>query len=158
MLHRSPQSPRPNVARSRGGSCHAYAIHSAHDAESATYLVLDDSGVRSAALATDRRAAEGRSYRVSVNLAQTVMLEQAIGLVERVPLLRLDSLGPEHKPNRPNLRTGQTSFGRICRRRVTHQASHRPLASGQKLDVLSSPVEGTRVSNDPPRCAPVPKP
>lgn len=32
------------------------------------------------------------------------------------------------------------------------------LISWQKLDVLSSPVEGTRVSNDLPRCVPVPKP
>lgn len=47
--------------------------------------------------------------------AQTVMLEQAIGLVDNDTLLRLDSLGPDHKAIKPNLQTGQTSFGEFTR-------------------------------------------
>jgi crotonobetainyl-CoA:carnitine CoA-transferase CaiB-like acyl-CoA transferase len=69
-------------------------------------------GVQAALL---RRAVEGGSYRVSVNLAQTVMLEQAIGLVDNATLLNLDSLGPDHTPIKPNLQTGQTSFGEFTR-------------------------------------------
>ncbi len=69
-------------------------------------------GVQAALL---RRAVEGGSYRVSVNLAQTVMLEQAIGLVDNTTLLKLDSLGPDHQPIKPNLQTGQTSFGEFTR-------------------------------------------
>ena len=57
----------------------------------------------------------GGSYRVSVNLAQTVMLEQAIGLVDNATLLELDNFGPDHKPIKPNLQTGQTSFGEFPR-------------------------------------------
>jgi crotonobetainyl-CoA:carnitine CoA-transferase CaiB-like acyl-CoA transferase len=69
-------------------------------------------GVQAALL---RRAAEGGSYRVSVNLTQTVMLEQAIGLVDNATLLMLESLGPDHKPIKPNLQTGQTAFGEFTR-------------------------------------------
>ena len=69
-------------------------------------------GVQAALL---RRATEGGSYRVSVNLAQTVMFEQAIGLVDNETLLNLDNLGPDHKPLRPNLQTGQTGFGEFTR-------------------------------------------
>jgi crotonobetainyl-CoA:carnitine CoA-transferase CaiB-like acyl-CoA transferase len=69
-------------------------------------------GVQAALL---RRAAEGGSYRVSVNLAQTVMLEQAIGLIDNATLLKLDSLGPDHTPIKPNLQTGQTPFGEFTR-------------------------------------------
>lgn len=69
-------------------------------------------GVQAALL---RRAQEGGSYRVSVNLAQTVMLEQAFGLVDGPTLLKLDELGPEHQPQPPNLQTGQTAFGEFTR-------------------------------------------
>jgi crotonobetainyl-CoA:carnitine CoA-transferase CaiB-like acyl-CoA transferase len=69
-------------------------------------------GVQAALL---RRAVEGGSYRVSVSLAQTVMLEQAIGLVDNATLLTLDSLGSDHKPIKPNLQTGQTAFGEFTR-------------------------------------------
>lgn len=69
-------------------------------------------GVQSALL---RRATEGGSYRVSVNLAQTVMLEQAIGLVDNAALLKLDSLGPDHQPMKPKVQTGQTAFGEFTR-------------------------------------------
>ena len=69
-------------------------------------------GVQAALL---RRAKEGGSYRVSVNLVQTVMLEQAIGLVDHATLLKLDELGDDHKPLKPNLQTGKTAFGEFTR-------------------------------------------
>ena len=69
-------------------------------------------GVQAALL---RRATEGGSYRVSVTLTQTVMLEQAIGLVDNATLLTLDTLGPDHQPIKPRLQTGQTSFGEFTR-------------------------------------------
>ena len=43
------------------------------------------------------------------------MLEQAIGLVDNLTLLKLDRLGPDHKPMKPNLQTGQTPFGEFTR-------------------------------------------
>lgn len=69
-------------------------------------------GVQAALL---RRAREGGSYRVSVNLAQTIMLEQAIGFVDTEMLLKYDTLGDEHKPLPPTLQTGQTAFGEFTR-------------------------------------------
>lgn len=69
-------------------------------------------GIQAALL---RRAREGGSYRVSVNLAQTIMLEQAIGFVETDMLMRYDELGDDHKPLPPNLQTGQTAFGEFTR-------------------------------------------
>jgi crotonobetainyl-CoA:carnitine CoA-transferase CaiB-like acyl-CoA transferase len=69
-------------------------------------------GVQAALL---RRAAEGGSYKVTVTLSQTIMFEQALGLVENSVLLNLDNLGPEHKPLKPNLQTGQTAFGEFTR-------------------------------------------
>lgn len=69
-------------------------------------------GVQSALL---RRATEGGSYLVTVTLSQTIMFEQALGLVENSKLLELDELGPEHQPIKPNLQTGQTAFGEFTR-------------------------------------------
>jgi crotonobetainyl-CoA:carnitine CoA-transferase CaiB-like acyl-CoA transferase len=62
-----------------------------------------------------RRAEEGGSYRVSVSLSQTIMLEQAIGLVDNATLLKLAELGPDHQPIKPNLQTGATVFGEFTR-------------------------------------------
>ncbi|MGO4339984.1 CoA transferase [Labrys sp. KB_33_2] len=69
-------------------------------------------GIQAALL---RRAREGGSYRVSVNLSQTIMLEQAIGLVDTDTLMNYDALGDDHKPQAPNLQTGQTAFGEFTR-------------------------------------------
>ncbi len=69
-------------------------------------------GVQAALL---RRAIEGGSYKVTVTLAQTIMFEQALGLVDNKSLLDLESLGPEHQPIKPNLQTGQTAFGEFTR-------------------------------------------
>jgi crotonobetainyl-CoA:carnitine CoA-transferase CaiB-like acyl-CoA transferase len=69
-------------------------------------------GVQAALL---RRAAEGGSYKVTVTLSQTIMLEQALGFVDNATLLNLDNLGPDHKPLKPNLQTGQTAFGEFTR-------------------------------------------
>lgn len=69
-------------------------------------------GVQAALL---RRAREGGSYRVSVNLAQTIMLEQAIGFVDSDILMKYDALGDDHTPIPPNLQTGQTAFGEFTR-------------------------------------------
>lgn len=73
---------------------------------------LGSIGVQAALL---RRAVEGGSYRVTVTLSQTIMFEQALGLVENGVLLDLDNLGPEHQPIKPNLQTGQTAFGEFTR-------------------------------------------
>lgn len=62
-----------------------------------------------------RRATEGGSYLVTVTLAQTVMFEQALGLVDNDTLLNMDKLGPEHQPMKPNVQTGQTAFGEFTR-------------------------------------------
>ncbi|ROU06262.1 CoA transferase [Lysobacter enzymogenes] len=62
-----------------------------------------------------RRAREGGSYRVCVNLAQTIMLEQALGFVDTDTLLKYDELGDAHKPLPPVLQTGQTAFGEFTR-------------------------------------------
>lgn len=69
-------------------------------------------GVQAALL---RRAREGGSYRVSVTLAQTIMLEQAIGFIDNDTLLKHDTLGELHQPLPPNLQSGQTPFGRFTR-------------------------------------------
>ncbi len=69
-------------------------------------------GVQAALL---RRAVEGGSYKVTVTLAQTIMFEQALGLVSNDSLLDLENLGPEHQPVKPNLQTGQTAFGEFTR-------------------------------------------
>jgi len=57
-----------------------------------------------------RRAKEGGSYRITVTLSQTIMFEQALGLIDLNTLLKLDTMGPEHQPMPPNLQTGQTVF------------------------------------------------
>ncbi len=69
-------------------------------------------GVQAALL---RRAREGGSYQVSVNLAQTIMLEQAIGFVDNDLLVAYEQLGEEHKPLPPALQSGQTAFGEFTR-------------------------------------------
>jgi crotonobetainyl-CoA:carnitine CoA-transferase CaiB-like acyl-CoA transferase len=69
-------------------------------------------GVQAALL---RRAKEGGSYRITVTLSQTIMFEQALGLIDLNTLLKLDTMGPEHQPMPPNLQTGQTVFGEFTR-------------------------------------------
>ncbi|RFU32131.1 hypothetical protein B7463_g4212, partial [Scytalidium lignicola] len=73
---------------------------------------LGSIGVQAALL---RRATEGGSYLVTITLSQTIMFEQALGLVENDVLLNMENLGPEHKPLQPNLQTGQTAFGEFTR-------------------------------------------
>lgn len=73
---------------------------------------LGSIGVQAALL---RRAEEGGSYLVTVTLTQTVMFEQALGLVENSALFDMENLGPEHQPQQPNLQTGQTAFGEFTR-------------------------------------------
>jgi crotonobetainyl-CoA:carnitine CoA-transferase CaiB-like acyl-CoA transferase len=62
-----------------------------------------------------RRAQHGGSYKVTVTLSQTVMFEQALGLVDNASLLDLDKLGPEHRPLTPNLQSGPCAFGDFTR-------------------------------------------
>ena len=62
-----------------------------------------------------RRATEGGSYHVSVSLAQTIMLEQSIGLVTTESLLGYEGLGSDHVPVPPTLQSGQTAFGEFTR-------------------------------------------
>jgi crotonobetainyl-CoA:carnitine CoA-transferase CaiB-like acyl-CoA transferase len=69
-------------------------------------------GVQAALL---RRASEGGSYKVTVTLSQTIMWEQALGLISNSALLDLDKLGPDHQPMQPYLQTGQTAFGEFTR-------------------------------------------
>jgi crotonobetainyl-CoA:carnitine CoA-transferase CaiB-like acyl-CoA transferase len=73
---------------------------------------LGSIGVQAALL---RRAVEGGSYKVTVTLSQTIMFEQALGLIDKNLLLDLDKLGPDHQPLKPNLQTGQTAFGEFTR-------------------------------------------
>ena len=72
-------------------------------------------GTIGAQAALFRRATEGGSYKVSVNLSQTVMFEQSLGLVDKNTLLDLKNMGEEHQPLEPNLQTGQTAFGEFTR-------------------------------------------
>lgn len=50
-----------------------------------------------------------------MNLAQTVMFEQASGLVDNDTLLNLANLGDDQKLQVPNVRTGPASFGEFTR-------------------------------------------
>lgn len=72
-------------------------------------------GTIGAQVALMRRATEGGSYKVTVTLAQTVMFEQSLGLVDKNTLLSLENMGEEHQPLEPNLQTGQTAFGEFTR-------------------------------------------
>jgi len=72
-------------------------------------------GTIGAQAALMRRATEGGSYKVTVTLAQTVMFEQSLGLVDKNTLLDLENMGEEHQPLKPNLQTGQTAFGEFTR-------------------------------------------
>lgn len=72
-------------------------------------------GTIGAQAALMRRATEGGSYKVSVTLTQTIMFEQALGLVDKNTLLDLESMGKEHQRLKPNLQTGQTAFGEFTR-------------------------------------------
>jgi crotonobetainyl-CoA:carnitine CoA-transferase CaiB-like acyl-CoA transferase len=72
-------------------------------------------GTIGAQAALMRRATEGGSYKVSVNLTQTVMFEMMLGLVDKNTLLDLENMGPEHQHMEPNLQTGQTAFGEFTR-------------------------------------------
>ena len=72
-------------------------------------------GTIGAQAALMRRATEGGSYKVSVNLTQTVMFELALGLVDKNTLLDLENMGEEHQPLEPNLQTGKTAFGEFTR-------------------------------------------
>lgn len=101
-------------------------------------------GVQAALL---RRAAEGGSYRVTVTLTQTIMLEQALGLIDGGTLLNLADLGPEHQPLKPNLQTGQTAFGEFTRLGSQVEMSKTP---EYWADPIVSPV-GSSKPGWPPR-------
>ncbi|KAH6662015.1 CoA-transferase family III domain-containing protein [Halenospora varia] len=87
---------------------------------------LGSIGVQAALL---RRATEGGSYLVTVTLSQTIMFEQALGLVENNVLLDLDKLGPEHEPITPNLqgrrRLGNSRVWALRLRCLEHQNTGR---------------------------------
>ncbi|MGR4893564.1 CoA transferase [Sphingopyxis sp. LARHCG72] len=68
-------------------------------------------GVQAALL---RRAREGGSYRVSVNLAQTVMLEQALGFVS-AEALDQHAARRARPPVVPCVQRGRTAFGEFTR-------------------------------------------
>jgi crotonobetainyl-CoA:carnitine CoA-transferase CaiB-like acyl-CoA transferase len=68
-----------------------------------------------AKIALMRRATEGGSYRVSVNLSQTAMFMLSLGLIEKRALLDLRNLGEEHRRLEPNLQSGSTPFGEYTR-------------------------------------------
>jgi crotonobetainyl-CoA:carnitine CoA-transferase CaiB-like acyl-CoA transferase len=88
-----------------------------------------------------RRATEGGSYRVTVTLAQTVMFEQAIGLVDTKTLLAMASLGPDHQPLKPNLQTGPTVFGEFTRLGSQVEMSRTP---ERWADPIVQPVGSSR--------------
>jgi crotonobetainyl-CoA:carnitine CoA-transferase CaiB-like acyl-CoA transferase len=62
-----------------------------------------------------RRITEGGSYRVTATLAGTTGFEMGLGLNEKAQLAALDSLGPEHQIQKPNLVTRMTPFGEFTR-------------------------------------------
>jgi len=76
----------------------------------ASYLVT--TGIKTALL---RRAKEGGSYKVHVNLAQTTMFMLSLGLIDKKMLLDIESLGEEHQRLEPNLQSGMTPFGEYTR-------------------------------------------
>ncbi|CAO3569052.1 unnamed protein product [Mortierella alpina] len=99
---------------------------------------LGSLGVQAALL---RRASEGGSYRVTVTLSQTIMFEQALGLVDNSVLLDMDKLGPEHKPMEPNLQTGQTAFGEFTRLGSQVEMSETP---EHWIDPIISPIGASK--------------
>jgi len=62
-----------------------------------------------------RRAREGGSYRVTVSLAQTTTFEMSLGLNDKAGLAAIDTLGPDHQIQRPNVVTRMTPFGEFTR-------------------------------------------
>jgi crotonobetainyl-CoA:carnitine CoA-transferase CaiB-like acyl-CoA transferase len=62
-----------------------------------------------------RRAREGGSYRVTVTLAQTTTFEMSLGLNDKADLAAIDTLGPDHQIQRPNVVTRMTPFGEFTR-------------------------------------------
>jgi hypothetical protein len=62
-----------------------------------------------------RRAREGGSYRVTVTLAQTTTFEMSLGLNDKADLAAIDTLGPDHQIQQPNLVTRNTPFGEFTR-------------------------------------------
>ena len=74
--------------------------------------MLTAAGVQAALV---RRAKEGGSYRVTATLAQTATFELSPGLNDKAQLLDIESLGPEHEIQRPNLVTRMTPFGEFTR-------------------------------------------
>lgn len=88
-----------------------------------------------------RRATEGGSYKVTVTLSQTIMFEQALGLVSNRDLLNLENLGPEHQPVKPNVQTGQTAFGEFTRLGSQVEMSKTP---EYWADPIISPIGSSR--------------
>jgi crotonobetainyl-CoA:carnitine CoA-transferase CaiB-like acyl-CoA transferase len=74
--------------------------------------MLTAAGVQAALI---RRAKEGGSYRVTVTLAQTATFEMSLGLNDKAQLLDIESLGPEHQIQQPNLVTRMTPYGELTR-------------------------------------------
>lgn len=69
-------------------------------------------GVKAALL---RRAKEGGSYKVSVNLVQTSQFILSLGLNDKKVFENLKDLGPEHQIVKPNLISGDTAFGHFVK-------------------------------------------
>ncbi|WP_439185048.1 CoA transferase [Carboxylicivirga taeanensis] len=65
-------------------------------------------GIQAALL---RRAREGGSYKVSVSLAQVCTWFMSLGLIPKVNLLDISSLGPEHQWKKPDTQSGITAYG-----------------------------------------------
>jgi hypothetical protein len=74
--------------------------------------MLTAAGIQAALI---RRAMEGGSYRITVTLAQVTTFEMSLGFNNKAQLLDLESLGPEHQIQRPNLVTRMTPFGEFTR-------------------------------------------
>lgn len=62
-----------------------------------------------------RRAKEGGSYSVRVNLTQTTQFIMSLGFNDKKVFENLEDLGPEHQIMKPNLVTGPTAFGEYTR-------------------------------------------
>ena len=74
--------------------------------------MLTAAGVEAALI---RRAREGGSYRITLTLAQTTTFEMSLGLNDKADLPAIDTLGPDHQIQRPNVVTRNTPFGEFTR-------------------------------------------
>jgi crotonobetainyl-CoA:carnitine CoA-transferase CaiB-like acyl-CoA transferase len=95
-------------------------------------------GVKAALL---RRATEGGSYSVRVDLTQTTQFIMSLGFNDKREFENLEDMGPEHQIMKPELITGMTGFGEFTKPGSQVEMSKTP----QSWDdpILTVPGSGT---------------